>query len=240
MRARSFFVLAVIALVVLSLAAPANATVSSRLDDGKRRSAVNVRAAKRSTTVDMVYAGTRFKLVCQQEGAKVGRDRTWFKHKHGGMLPAAKLRTPKRVRQLPACPNWPKGDDYHIDHTGGSIDPWRFYKRYCTSFAAYRVNQIGVGFTNFWKGQQFSNAENWDDAARRAGIPVRKKPRRGDVAQWNGGKSGASYAGHVGYVAKVYGDGDVLIEEYNWERGLGYGKRRIPRREISNFIRFKH
>lgn len=86
-------------------------------------------------------------------------------------------------------------------------DPWGMYLRQCVSYTAWKVWRSGRHMPN-WGG--IGNANQWDDNARRAGIPVDGKPRVGDVAISNSG-----YYGHSMYVEHVYGDGRILISQYN-------------------------
>ncbi|MFI0406383.1 CHAP domain-containing protein [Actinomadura sp. 3N508] len=125
------------------------------------------------------------------------------------------------------------GDDYpYRNGDPRKPDRWNFYQRECTSFVAWRLNQLGVRFHNHYKGVRWSNAKNWDDAARRVGIRVDHRPTVGSVAQRNGGRFG-----HVAYVAKVSGN-RVLLEEYN-HRGTHRYKnppRWINAGEMDNYL----
>lgn len=86
-------------------------------------------------------------------------------------------------------------------------DPWGMYLRQCVSYTAWKVWRSGRHMP-FWGGR--GNAKQWDDNARAAGIPVNNTPKRGAV-----GVSNAGYYGHVVYVEQVYGDGNILISQYN-------------------------
>ncbi|MGH3664731.1 MAG: CHAP domain-containing protein [Egibacteraceae bacterium] len=223
---------------LFALSGPAFADVWGKVATGGGSANLRVRATSNSIKVHQRANGKPLRLVCRAQGQKVGATRRWYKLGRGALISAALVRAPKAAGDLPTCPPRGRGDDYYVKYTGKSVDPFRFYSRYCTSFAAWRVNQKR-NFTNFSFKQHFSNAENWDNAARAAGIKVtHNSPRAGDVAQWNGNVNGASYAGHVGFVRRVYANGDVKIEEYNWSNRLGYGTRRVHKSKISNFIRF--
>jgi len=107
----------------------------------------------------------------------------------------------------------------------GGVDPFGFFGRQCTSFVAWRLNSAnGVGFSVRYRGVMWGNASSWGSAARSVGIAVNNRPARGAVA-W-------SPAGHVGWVARVNGDGTVTIEEYNWNYNRSYHTRTVP---VSNF-----
>ncbi len=86
-------------------------------------------------------------------------------------------------------------------------DPWGMYKRQCVSYTAWKVAASGRHMPH-WGGR--GNANQWDDNARAAGIPVDGNPRVGDVAVSNSG-----YYGHVMYVEAVYGDGTIYVSQYN-------------------------
>jgi surface antigen len=122
------------------------------------------------------------------------------------------------------------GNDYpYRNDSWHQADPWNFYKRECTSFAAWRLRQRGVPFHNHYK-THWGNANNWDNAARRAGFRVDRRPRAGAVAQWNRGRFG-----HVAYVARV-GRGWVTIEEYNKGGTHRYGTRRVRPGAVENYL----
>lgn len=103
-----------------------------------------------------------------------------------------------------AGPWGPWGCNYPIDY---NIDKWGMYNRQCVSYTAFKVWSSGRHMP-YWGGR--GNANQWDDNARAAGIPVDNKPRVGDVAVSNSG-----YYGHVMYVEHVYEDGRILISQYN-------------------------
>jgi len=86
-------------------------------------------------------------------------------------------------------------------------DPWGMYLRQCVSYTAWKVYKDGK-FMPYWGGR--GNANQWDDNARASGIPVDNSPVRGAI-----GISNAGYYGHAVYVEHVYGDGRILISQYN-------------------------
>ena len=142
-------------------------------------------------------------------------------------------------------------DDYPYKTADpNAIDPWNFYYRQCTSFAAWRIRTRtrASNFTNQYAGvQKWGHATTWDDAARSAGaqaagVRLHSQPAVGRTAQWEAGyNGGANTYGHVAYVAAVYSDGSILVEEYNYTTSLGYGTRRIypgSNRWPSVFIEF--
>jgi peptidoglycan DL-endopeptidase CwlO len=87
------------------------------------------------------------------------------------------------------------------------LDSWGMYNRECVSWTAYKVAASGR-YMPYWGGA--GNANQWDDDARAAGIPVDGNPKPGDVAISNAG----SY-GHAMYVEDVAADGSIFISDYN-------------------------
>lgn len=87
-------------------------------------------------------------------------------------------------------------------------DSWGMYNRECVSYTAFKVYQSGRHMP-YWGGR--GNANRWPTNARNAGIPVDGSPRVGDVAI-----SMSGYYGHSMYVEAVYGDGTILISQYNY------------------------
>jgi surface antigen len=87
------------------------------------------------------------------------------------------------------------------------IDSWGMYNRECVSYTAFRVAASGRNMP-YWGGR--GNANQWDDNARAAGIPVDGSPRAGDVAISNSGAFG-----HAMYVESVNGNGTINISQYN-------------------------
>jgi surface antigen/peptidoglycan hydrolase CwlO-like protein len=87
------------------------------------------------------------------------------------------------------------------------IDSWGMYNRECVSYTAWRIAASGR-YMPYWGG--VGNANQWDDDARAAGIPVDSSPRPGDIAISNAG-----YYGHAMYVESVNDDGTINVSQYN-------------------------
>lgn len=109
-------------------------------------------------------------------------------------------------------------------------DQWGFYKRQCTSYASWKVNESGTNMTNWMQGPNgksgiFGNAENWDNNASIIGTIVTSIPQIKAVAQWEPFHSGAGSAGHVAFVESINSDSSVNISEYNFYTRNGYGTR---------------
>lgn len=132
------------------------------------------------------------------------------------------------------------GDDYPYKNscnTKNDIDPWNFYKCECTSFVAWRLNDVNkIKFTNQYKGlPRWGNAGEWDDAARKAKVKINKTPKKGAVAQTD--KSGSGL-GHVAWVKSVSKDGKkVTVEEYNYHKDK-YGVRTVDKGDFQTYIHF--
>lgn len=123
----------------------------------------------------------------------------------------------KRVRNIS-----PDGTRYpwaNVPFPNTIPDPWGMFKRQCVSYTAWKVAASGRHMP-YWGGR--GNAKNWDDNARRAGIPVSSRPRVGDVAISNYGTYG-----HAMYVEKVHRDGTITISQYNagWDGRYSEGRR---------------
>ena len=108
-------------------------------------------------------------------------------------------------------------------------DPWGMYQRQCVSYTAWKVSKNGKHMP-YWGGR--GNANQWDDNARAAGIPVDSNPRVGDIAVSNSG-----YYGHVMYVEAVYDDGTIYISQYNAGWDGKYSEARISKGSLV-FIHF--
>lgn len=117
---------------------------------------------------------------------------------------------------VPDSSGYPWAD---VGFPNSSADPWGMYKRQCVSYTAWKVWKSGRHMP-YWGGR--GNANQWDDNARAAGIPVDNNPRVGDVAVSNTG-----YYGHVMYVEAVHGDGTITISQYNAKWDGRYSEARI-------------
>lgn len=126
--------------------------------------------------------------------------------------------------------------------TGCVADPWGFYERECTSYAAHMINQNGVAMSNGMKGPNgntglFSSAGNWDDNASSIGYTVDSSAVAGSIAVWDPDACTGCTVGHVAYVRSVNTNGSVFISEYNWNYGDGnYSER--DGQTASHYIHF--
>lgn len=109
------------------------------------------------------------------------------------------------------------------------VDPWGMFQRQCVSYTAWKVAS-SQRYMPFWGGR--GNANQWDDNARQAGIPVDNVPQPGDVAISNAGTYG-----HAMYVEAVNDDGTITISQYNAAWDGRYSTGRINPQGLS-FIHF--
>lgn len=103
-----------------------------------------------------------------------------------------------------------------------AVDPWLYYKRQCTSFAAWKFLSVyGQNFYNTRPGQ--GSAWNWPNLARDQGYQTSTTPRQGAIVSWPIGQN-MPY-GHVAWVNRVNNNGTIDVEEYNWTVARGYSQR---------------
>lgn len=113
------------------------------------------------------------------------------------------------------CAMWGYYSTGGSDGNGG--DGKGYGCRQCASYAAWRVaREIGM-YPMYW-----GNATNFPASGRSAGFATGYTPRAGSLAVMHAAKSGGP-EGHVGWVEEVYGNGDLLISQYNYNYGAGYG-----------------
>jgi surface antigen len=100
-------------------------------------------------------------------------------------------------------------------------DKWNFYEGQCTSWVAYRLNELnGIAFTNQYRGNGiWGDASSWGQHAKSLGIPVNGTPSVGSVAWYS--------FGHVAYVDQVNSPTSVVISEMNYDYDNGFRVRTI-------------
>jgi Ricin-type beta-trefoil lectin domain/CHAP domain len=101
------------------------------------------------------------------------------------------------------------------------FDKWDFDQGQCTSWVAYRLNEMnGIAFTDTYRGDgKWGSAADWGPHARALGIAVNGTPGAGSVAWY-------SY-GHVAYVDYVNSPTSVVISEMNTDYDNGFRVRTI-------------
>ncbi len=90
----------------------------------------------------------------------------------------------------------------------GGSDPWGFYWRECTSYAAWRRSDLGHPIPA-WGRMGYADAKTWVDWARGSGLAVDRQPSAGAIGVYTGGTFG-----HVMVVEAVSGS-QVLVSQYN-------------------------
>lgn len=99
---------------------------------------------------------------------------------------------------------WP-----NVPFPDGGYDPWGMGYRQCVSYTAWHVWKDGK-YMPAWGLLGLGNANQWPGDARAYGIPVDSNPTPGSVAI----KDIGAY-GHSMYVEHNYGDGTILVSQYN-------------------------
>ncbi len=79
----------------------------------------------------------------------------------------------------------------------------------CTNYIGYRMTHGRLAA----RPPGADDAGTWGSAAKKAGIPVGKRPTVGSVAYWKPNHHGASAGGHVAYVEAVRSNGSIVISE---------------------------
>ena len=139
--------------------------------------------------VTTLKKGTKVNISCQTT-ARRSRAPTAPRTSGTRSAPAATSPTPTSTPArdgfvAPKCggtttpPSGAIKDDYPYRGATSGVDQWNFYKGQCTSFAAWRVNHnLGVSFSNSYKGQHWGNAEPLGQRGPRRRHPGPASPRR--------------------------------------------------------------
>lgn len=106
---------------------------------------------------------------------------------------------------------------------------WNFYKCNCTSYVAFRLNELGIKFNNFYRGPKWGDALNWCNAAKQLNIKIDNTPTKGAVA-WK------KQIGHVAYIDEKPGEPRVfIISEYNFNNKFDYEEKTLSETKISDY-----
>lgn len=106
------------------------------------------------------------------------------------------------------------------------VDPWHMYNRECVSFVAYRLSSRN----HYELPAGYGSAVSWASDARAHGVTVDNTPAVGSVA-WLA-------SGHVAWVKNV-SNGNVEVEEYNWNYNHNYHADVHPISYYNGYIHFK-
>jgi len=96
------------------------------------------------------------------------------------------------------------------------VDNWGMFNRECVSYTAFKVHMDFLAGRDshdmpWWGGS--GNANEWDENARAAGIPVDSNPTPGSIAISNAGAYG--HAMYVEQVGTVNGQQAIYVSQYN-------------------------
>ena len=130
------------------------------------------------------------------------------------------------------------GDDYPwawqlSDDQGGGFSPLNYVYRQCVDFVAWRINRdqgyYSAPFKWVWSNltPYGGNGGQWLYNWQALGRTVSDVPIPGAVA-YTGGN-------HIAYVKTVFGDGTVLLEEYNYVPDA-YSQRIVPASSVVAFL----
>ena len=128
------------------------------------------------------------------------------------------------------CPMWGYLSTGGSDDNGG--DGHGYGCRQCASYVAWRFAKE-TGLYPSW-----GNAVDFTAHAVAAGF-TEGAPQAGSIAVMDPGKAGQSY-GHVAWVEAVDGDGKMLISQYNYDYGQGYGMYSEMILSVTAFDHFIH
>lgn len=161
----------------------------------------------------------------------------------------------------PLYPTAENTDDYPYDnltslcHTTNecTADTWGLCRDNCTSWLAWKINQInGYSQTNlspqtsyyFYNNltgtgdNRLGNAHRWDERLASIGITVDNIATPGSICNWEATTS--NKAGHVAYVHSVTSNGTITISEYNYNPSCEYNTRVIAPNSASYPDHFIH
>ncbi len=123
------------------------------------------------------------------------------------------------------------GCNYGLDQ---GTDNWGMYNRECVSYTAWRVYQA-YGYMPNWGG--VGNADEWPSDAQTYHIPTGSSPKVGSVAIGTNPYYFGS-VGHAMWVEAVYGDGTILVSQFNFNGPGQYSEMKINANLIDTFIYF--
>lgn len=106
---------------------------------------------------------------------------------------------------------------YSLEGSDGNGGDGRGYGcRQCASYAAWRVAKETEYYPVNW-----GNATNFPASARAVGYQTGYSPRPGSLAVMLG--TGSAPEGHVAWVESVNDDGTIIVSQYNYNYGAGWG-----------------
>lgn len=150
--------------------------------------------------------------------------------------------------------DWKRTPSGYDQWNFGYMDPAHPGTGDCTSFVAWRLNQLAhskgldwsfsnnaiTGQTGHLPGGALGNASQWGTDATSAGFPPNSNPSVGSVAWYGSDAGGVGSAGHVAIVTGVNPDGSITIEQSSYD-GAAYSTQAIAagaKNYPSGFIHF--
>ena len=128
------------------------------------------------------------------------------------------------------CPMWGYLSTDGADGNGG--DGHGYGCRQCASYVAWRFAKETSLYPSW------GNAVDFTASAVAAGF-TEGAPQAGSIAVMDPGKAGQSY-GHVAWVEAVDGNGKMVVSQYNYDYGQGYGMYSEMILSVSAFDHFIH
>lgn len=128
------------------------------------------------------------------------------------------------------CPMWGYLSTGGNDNNGG--DGYGYGCRQCASYVAWKIAKI-TGKYYSW-----GNAVDFTASAVAAGYQE-GAAQAGSIAIMDPGKAGQSY-GHVAWVEAVKDDGTIMISQYNYDYGSGYGMYSMMVLSVNAFDHYVH
>ena len=124
------------------------------------------------------------------------------------------------------------GVSYPCWNDATCADPWALYYRECVSYVAWKLSSQGYGVRGFGGA---GHAYQWPSTT--SGYTSQgSSPKKGAALIFGAGVHGAAWTGHVMYVESVYGDGSILVSEYNWDGNGTYSERKLASHEYAGGV----
>lgn len=128
------------------------------------------------------------------------------------------------------CPMWGYMSTGGID--GSGLDGRGYGCRQCASYVAWKIASV-TGKYYSW-----GNAVDFTGSAIAAGYQE-GAAQPGSIAVMDPGKAGQSY-GHVAWVEAVGSNGTIVVSQYNYDYGSGYGMYSMMELSVGAFDHYVH
>ncbi|ALG10892.1 CHAP domain-containing protein [Kibdelosporangium phytohabitans] len=241
---RSMLLLGAVCVVLLAVPAAHAATVA-KIDTTGDPARLRYGPGTQYGVTGSAANGQSVTIVCttrsEPASGKRGASLVWNKLTNGSWVAGAYVDTGTTEPECGPTGARPGADDYPYRGNTGVVDRWLMFSGQCTSWVAWRMEQLNGYFHNYgWRNGiqgHWGDAHQWDDNATRLGYRVDRTPKVGAIAHWNANSGGASGLGHVAYISAVNGT-IVTVQEYNWNVDRGFGTREVPLDRISTIIHY--